>query len=132
MSDSAISVAKEFVRAINRQNVDTLAALMTTDHRFTDSLGNTVGGREAMRAGWAGYFGMVPDYSLAIEETFADGSVVVMLGMAQGTMSGQAGPAPGNRWQTPIAIRARIEDGLVAEWRVFADNEPIRALMRNS
>ena len=130
MTDSAVNVAKEFVRAINRQNVDALAALMTTDHRFTDSLGNTVEGRNAMRSGWAGYFGMVPDYSLAIEETYADGSVVVLLGMAQGTFTGKGAPAHENRWQTPIAIRARIEDGLVAEWRVFADNEPIRALMR--
>ena len=40
MSDSAVSVAMEFVRAINRQNVDALASLMTTDHRFIDSLGD--------------------------------------------------------------------------------------------
>jgi len=132
MSDSAISAAKEFVRAINRQNVDSLAELMTVDHRFTDSLGNTVEGRDAMRSGWAGYFGMVPDYSLAIEETYADGPVVVLLGMSKGTNSGKAGPAPENRWQTPIAIRARIDNGLVAEWRIFADNEPIRALMRKA
>jgi hypothetical protein len=38
-----------------------------------------------MRAGWAGYFRMVPDYSIAIEETHGDGNVVVMLGMARGT-----------------------------------------------
>jgi ketosteroid isomerase-like protein len=132
MSDPAISVAMEFVRAINRQNVDALAALMTADHRFTDSLGNTVEGWDRMRGGWAGYFGMVPDYSLAIEETYADGSVVVMLGIAQGTYCGPSGPSQENRWQTPIAIRARIEEGLVAEWRVYADNEPIRARMRKS
>ncbi|MGA9583930.1 MAG: hypothetical protein WBQ95_01315 [Terracidiphilus sp.] len=36
---------------------------------------------------------------------------------------------PENRWKTPIAIRALIEDGLVAEWRVYADNEPIRKVM---
>jgi hypothetical protein len=77
-----------------------------------------------------GYFGMDPDYSLAIEETYADGSMVVMLGMAHGTYSGKGGPVAENLWRTPIAVRARIEDGLVAEWRVFADNEPIRALMR--
>lgn len=130
MCDSAISVATDCVRAINRQNADALAALMTTDHRFTDSLGNTVQGREAIRLGWIAYFGMVPDYSLAIEETYAEGSVVVMLGIAQGTYSGKSGPLPENRWQTPIAVRVRIEDGLVAEWRIYADNEPIRALMR--
>ncbi len=130
MSDLAISVAMEFVRAINRQNVDALATLMTADHRFTDSLGSSGEGRDRMRASWVGYFGMVPDYSLAIKETYADGSVVVMLGIAQGTYSGKSGPSQENRWQTPIAIRARIEDGLVAEWRVYADNEPLRARMR--
>lgn len=106
MSDLAINVALEFVRAINRQNVDALAGLMSADHRFTDSLGNTVEGRDKMRAGWAGYFGMVPDYSLAIEETYADGPLVVMLGIAQGTYRGPLGATPENRWQTPIAVRA--------------------------
>ncbi len=130
MSDSAVSVAMEFVRAINRQNVSALAALMTTDHRFIDSLGNAVAGREAMRTGWAGYFGMVPDYALAIEENYADGPVVVLLGVAQGTYKGKAGLSPENRWQTPIAVRAQIEEELVAEWRIYADNEPIRTLMR--
>lgn len=132
MSDSAVSAAMEFVRAINRQNVDALAALMTPDHQFIDSLGNTVAGREAMRTGWAGYFGMVPDYALAIEENYADGPVVVLVGVAQGTYKGEAALSPQNRWQTPIAVRAQIEGGLVAEWRIYADNEPIRTLMRKS
>jgi ketosteroid isomerase-like protein len=132
MSDSATGVATEFVRAINRQSVDALAALMTPQHRFIDSLGNAVVGREAMRAGWTGYFGMVPDYSLAIEENYADGPVVVLIGIAQGTYKSTEGVTPENRWQTPIAVRVQIEGGLVAEWRVYADNEPIRALMRKS
>jgi ketosteroid isomerase-like protein len=132
MSDLAITVAMEFVRAINRQSVEALADLMTADHRFTDSLGSSGEGRDQIQASWVGYFKMVPDYSLAIEETYADGSVVVMLGVAQGTYCGKAGPSQENRWQSPIAIRARIEDGLVAEWRVYADNEPIRARMRKS
>jgi ketosteroid isomerase-like protein len=132
MSDLSISVAMEFVRAINRQNVDGLAALMTADHRFTDSLGNSGEGREHIRASWVGYFGMVPDYSLAIEENYSDGNVVVMLGVAQGTYVGKACASQENRWQTPIVIRARIEDSLVAEWRVYADNEPLRARMRKS
>jgi len=35
-----------------------------------------------------------------------------------------------NHWQTPAAVRALIEHDKVAEWTVFADNEPIRKLMR--
>lgn len=122
-------IAQAFVRAINRQDADALADLMSPGHRFIDSLGNIVEGREKMRAGWSGYFHMVPDYTLAIEETYADGPAVLMLGEAQGTFSRDGKVDPENRWHTPIAIRALIEDSLIAEWRVYADNEPIRRLM---
>jgi ketosteroid isomerase-like protein len=131
MNQSAIGAAREFVRAINRQDIDALASLMTPDHAFIDSLGNTVAGRDRMRSGWTGYFGMVPDYSISIEESYGDGDVVVLLGVAQGTYKSKDGLLQENRWHTPIAVRARVEDGLVAEWHVYADNEPLRALMRN-
>jgi limonene-1,2-epoxide hydrolase len=148
MSDAAeatIEVARQFVEAINRQDVNALAELMTPDHRFTDSLGNTARGRESMREGWKLYFQMVPDYRLQIDETYVNDSAVVMLGIAGGTYSHgfESVRATGmpivlpdgttkrtNTWQTPAAVRARIEDGKVAEWRIFADNEPIRKLMR--
>jgi hypothetical protein len=139
---SAESVAQAFLRAINRQDVDRLAELMSPAHRFIDSLGNIVEGREKMRGGWAAYFRMVPDYSVAIEEFYPGGAptdrsssveggdpVVVMIGMASGTLTRDGKLKPEDRWQTPIAIRASIDDGLVAEWRVYADNEPIRKLM---
>ena len=51
MSESTVAVAQAFVRAINRQNVEDLANLMTADHRFIDSLGNLVAGRDKMRVG---------------------------------------------------------------------------------
>ena len=143
--DTTLAVAHQFVEAINRQDVDALVSLMTADHRFTDSLGNTARGRESMREGWTLYFQMVPDYRLEIEETYVNDSGVVMLGIAGGTYShgfesvratGMPTILPDgtskvlNKWQTPAAVRARIEDGLVAEWSIFADNEPVRKLMR--
>jgi ketosteroid isomerase-like protein len=136
---TAETVAQAFIRAINRQDVDRLVELMSPAHRFVDSLGNVVEGRDKMREGWAGYFRMVPDYSIAIEEYYpADSSslvegdadpVVIMLGLASGTYTRDGKLRPENRWQTPVAIRALVEDGLVAEWRVYADNEPIRKVM---
>jgi hypothetical protein len=115
---------------------------MTSGHRFIDSLGNVVEGRERMRAGWAAYFTMVPDYSIAVEEVIPQardsdtqtgsdnsGGVVVILGVARGTYSPDGTLTPENQWKTPIAVRAQVKDGFVAEWRVYADNEPIRALM---
>jgi ketosteroid isomerase-like protein len=126
------ATAKAFVRAINRQDVNGLGALMSPIHRFVDSLGNQIEGRDAMRKGWTAYFAMVPDYTLAIEETYSLGPVVVMLGIAQGTYSKDGRLLPQNRWQTPIAVRAHIDDGQVAEWRVYADNDPIRKLMASA
>ncbi len=63
---------------------------------------------------------MVPDYAPAI---------VLLLGMTQGTHAQGGKLSPSNAWKTPIAIRAQVEGGLIAEWRVFADNEPLRKLV---
>jgi uncharacterized protein (TIGR02246 family) len=132
MGNSSEAVAQAFLRAINRKDVDQLVNLMAPDHRFVDSLGNVVAGCEKMRAGWAAYFKMVPDYSIAIEECFCDGPVVLLVGVAEGTYAPGGIIQPENRWKTPVALRAQVEDGLVAEWRVYADNEPIREQMRKS
>jgi ketosteroid isomerase-like protein len=128
-ANSPQSVTNAFLRALNRQDVDGMCSLMSSGHRFVDSLGSVVEGREKMRAGWAGYFKMVPDYTLAIEETCVNGPVVILLGVAQGTYTRTGKLVAENRWRTPIALRAFVEDGLIAEWRVYADNEPIRKLM---
>ncbi len=130
MSDSAEFIAHGFVRGINRQDAEELAGMMTENHRFIDSLGNAMEGRDAVRAAWMRYFRMVPDYTIAVEETFVDGPAVVMLGLAQGTFVPDGQMRAENRWETPAAFRALVEEGKVAEWRVYADNEPIRRLMR--
>ena len=155
MKNSTEDVARAFVAAINRGDLDGLAELMTPGCRFVDSLGNVVEGREAVRAGGVGYFRMVPDYSIDVEESYcgekpgnADPAappsllsgfaqdegpfVVVMLGMARGTFVPDGEPKAENRWETPVALRALIVDGKVAEWRVYADNEPMRRLMREA
>ncbi|MGO9777235.1 MAG: nuclear transport factor 2 family protein [Terracidiphilus sp.] len=129
MTNRTESVAVAFAEAISRQDVDALVELMTPEHRFIDSLGGITEGREVMRAGWAGYFRMVPDYTIDIEETYCAGPVVVMLGVARGAYTADGHLSADNRWQTPAALRAVIEDGKVAEWRVYADNEPMRRLV---
>jgi len=128
-ASSPVSVARAFVEAINRRNASGIAKLMTEDHVFIDSLGMRVTGRQQMEKGWEGYFGMVPDYGITVEETFCDGSVVVMIGTAQGTYSSEGVLPSENRWQTPAAWRAVVRGASVAEWRVYADNEPIRQIM---
>ncbi|MFH1110039.1 MAG: nuclear transport factor 2 family protein [Planctomycetota bacterium] len=121
-----------FIDCINRQDVDGLCRLMTADHLFVDGGGQEVRGREVMREGWRAYFGMVPDYRLTIADCVECGPVTAMFGRAGGTYSPDGRVLPHNRWETPAAWKAVVRDDLVAEWRVFADNEPIRRVMRTA
>jgi len=86
-------------------------------------------GRLALEQGWRAYFAMVPDYAIEPTGVFENGETVVQLGTARGTYAPEGELRSDLRWSTSAAFRARIDDGLVAEWQVFADNEPIRRLM---
>ncbi len=132
MWKSAENVALDFVRAINRHDVEGMLALMAPSHRFVDSMGQPMHGRENVRVAWVGYFHMVPDYSIAVSETISHGPLVVMLGLAKGTYTPDGWLKDENRWETPAAFRASIKGGKVEEWRVYADNEPMRQRMRMS
>jgi ketosteroid isomerase-like protein len=126
-------VAQQFVTAINAHDVDRLASLVTSDHRFIDSLGAAVEGRNAMREGWTFYFAMVPDYRLDISCSFvaeAGKAEAILVGVASGSYCSNGINRPDSSWSTPAAVRAVIRDGQVAEWQVYADNEPIREQMR--
>ena len=129
MSAHPRDVALGFVAQVNAHSVPGIVGLMTDAHRMVDSLGNVLQGQPALAEGWLQYFAMVPDYRLAIGEVVY-GPPVVLLGTASGTYAPDGSPRPANRWSTPVAIRVEIQDGRVAECRIFADNEPIRQRMR--
>jgi ketosteroid isomerase-like protein len=128
MSD--IDIAMQFVDAISRQDVDGIYELMSTDHIFIDGMGNTVRGRETMKTGWISYFKMVPDYKIEVEEVFGSGHIVVLLGKASGTYSLDGNLKTGNHWEVPAAWRAEVAGDKIRQWQVYADNEPIRQIIR--
>ncbi len=130
MSSNAIDVVLEFERAINSRDAASVAALLTANSVLVDSLGARVEGRQKLRAGWEGYYKMVPDYVISHEEIFAQGDTVAMFGTAQGTFSQDGTLKKENFWKCPAAWRAVVQDGKIAVWQVYADNEPIRAIMR--
>ena len=118
-----------FVERINAQDPDGLAELMSEDHTFIDALAYRVVGREAMRKGWIGYFSMVPDYWIECETVLSRGSTVAAFGRAGGTYVRDGVLKPENRWEVPAAWLAIARRGKIVEWRVYADNEPIRQIM---
>lgn len=129
-SADPISVVLQFEEAINSRNPDAVVSLMTDDSVFVDSLGNKIQGTAKLKAAWAGYFKMVPDYSVSHTDIFGDGNIVAVFGAAQGTFAGGTELSKENFWQTPAAWRAIVKEDKIAVWQVFADNEPIRAIMR--
>lgn len=121
---------ERFVKAINDIDNDACYALMAEDFRFIDSMGGVYDGRK--KTFWPEYWAIVPDYRIVVSDVFVSGNTVILLGEAGGTYT----PVPGgevlpeNYWTTPAAWRAVVVSGRIREWQVYADNEPIRALMR--
>jgi len=129
---TAIEAVLHFEQAINLHDPDAICSLMATKGEFIDSLGNRIAGMEKLRAAWEGYFKMVPDYSISHSEILADGNTVAVFGSAQGTFSKDGKTSKENFWSMPAAWRAVVNDGEIAVWQVYADNEPIRAIMRKN
>jgi uncharacterized protein (TIGR02246 family) len=129
---NAIDVISLFVAKINAHDVAGLCELMPEDHVFVDSLGNVIHGRETICAGWKGYFAWFPDYEISIAKVFHDGDEVALFGMARGTYCVDGNLLNENKWEIPAAWRAVVRDGLIAEWRVYADNSPVMQIMEAS
>jgi ketosteroid isomerase-like protein len=123
-----LEVAMDFIKRINSGDVNALCELMTEGHIFQDALGKRIIGRETMRQGWTMYFKLVADYQVHAVEFFQTGDRLAILGTASGRYTG-GGTANNNFWEVPAAWLAVVKDGLVAEWRVYADNQPLRKLM---
>jgi ketosteroid isomerase-like protein len=113
---------ERFVAAINARQPESLAALMSPDHLFVDSVGNRACGVATMLAGWRGYFTMCPDYWIRIDRALSGSDTVLAVGEAGGTVDGIP-------WSTPAAWQALIHGELVTEWRVFADNKPVYEIL---
>jgi ketosteroid isomerase-like protein len=127
---AATDIALEFVDRINSHDTASLANLMTEDFFFVDGLGQEVRGWRKMDLGWKGYFELFPDYSIQVDDVFTQGALVGLFGYAQGTFAVGGQLLKENRWKIPAAWKAMVREGLVAEWRVYADNEPVWKIMK--
>jgi hypothetical protein len=145
-----LEVAMEFIKRINAGDVNALCDLMTEGHIFQDALGKRFIGRETMRQGWTNYLKMVADYQVHADEFFQTHERIAIFGTASGRYVGPHGPGtkagngepvsanpagaesalgPNGFWEVPAAWLAAVQDGKIAEWRVYADNQPLRKLM---
>ncbi|MGA8104003.1 MAG: nuclear transport factor 2 family protein [Candidatus Acidiferrales bacterium] len=127
-----VEIVLQFLERINQRDVDKLAELMTEDHVFIDSLGHSVRGREKMRTGWQGYYAFCPDYWVSHEQILQNANTVAVFGSAGGTIAANGKLRPENKWRIEAAWLAVVENQLVKEWRVYADNKPVYDIMARS
>lgn len=108
-------VVVDFNEAINRADLAGLTSLMSDDHRFVDSAGSSVDGREACAAVWASFFEAFPGYRNVFDsvDITAEGRVLAT-GRSESAVEALSGPA---RWY------ATVRNGLVSELRVEDPNE---------
>jgi ketosteroid isomerase-like protein len=130
-TDRRVATVRSFVRCINHGDIGGLRNLMTDDHLFVDGLGTRTRGRNRMSHAWLQYFRMVPGYRIQVDAVVERGTTVVVLGTAEGGYIPAGQTAVARRWKVPAAWRAVVRRGGVAEWQVYADNEPLRQLVRD-
>jgi ketosteroid isomerase-like protein len=111
-SFDAKEVVLRFNGCINSRDLEGLTSLMSADHRFIDSEGELYQGKAAMRQAWRQFFESYPDYRNHFESVISRGDAVAIQGYSSCAEAELDGPA---LWQ------AKVERGLVKEWRVYLD-----------
>jgi ketosteroid isomerase-like protein len=106
------SVVLQFNECINNRDLQGLSDLMTEDHVFIDSNDDVHSGKELMIKGWRDFFNQFPDYRNHFAIVESRGDQVLVIGHSACSFKQLDGPA---LWT------AKVEDGLVAEWRVYLD-----------
>ena len=108
-----------FVKAINDHDVESLYNLMSESHKFIDSHGNEIYGRESMKDGWAGYFKWFPNYNIDVIDVFEKDNTIAAFGFANASYLGN----DNNYWRIPAAWKAKIENDKISLWQVYADTK---------
>lgn len=104
--------ALQFNEYINNHDIEGLSRLMTEDHTFIDRKGEVDKGKESMTKGWIEFFENFPYYKNTFNRVESRGNVVILFGYAYWSDKNKYDPAI---WT------ARIENDLVAEWRIYED-----------
>ncbi len=129
-TDYIQKIVKDFVNAINRGDVELISRMMSVNHRFIDGMGEVIQGSEHMKQSWTAYLKIMPDYHIEIREVYGSGRTIIILGETSGTYTTDGNMKPENFWKVPAAWRAVVLGDRIQEWQVFADNEPVRQIMK--
>nr|MBO1342227.1 nuclear transport factor 2 family protein [Enterococcus sp. 665A] len=111
-------IVDAFVQAINQQNIPRINDLMAENFQFIDTYGGCEN-KEAMEAGWPGYFQWFPDYQITIDDYLANDQFAVILGKASGSYLGN----PERYWEFPAAWKVVVNGQQIEVWQIFCDSK---------
>ena len=117
METKEIRIVQTFNNAINEGNVELLSSLMTEDHIFIDRKGEIDRGKESMTKGWIDFFNQFPEYKNYFNRVESRNNLVILIGYAKWSK---------NSSEDHAIWTAKIEDDLVAEWRIYENTEENR------
>lgn len=123
---------QEYIRAINRQDLETMSALMSEDHEFVDASGGHYSGRDEILKGWPDYYAMFPDYSIEVIDIFEQDDRVAVFGFASATYWNLKDATHNNYWRIPAAWKAIVRNNKIIYWQVFCDYSPIHEIIKRN
>jgi ketosteroid isomerase-like protein len=109
--------ALQFNEYINSQDIKGLSGLMTEDHTLIVREGDVVKGKESNTKGWIDFFNQFPDYKNVFNRVESRDNLVIIIGYAKWSKEST---------DDHVIWTAKIEDDLVAEWRIYEDTEENR------
>jgi limonene-1,2-epoxide hydrolase len=117
---SPSSAVLKFVEFINEANLEGIASLTAEEYTFTDVAGDVYifRGAEAIKASWDEYLSAYPNYKIHVHRVLAGGNGVAIIGRTTGSHV-----APEIEEKETVLWTAEVRDGLVAEWRIYSDQE---------
>ena len=116
------STLKRWVDAVNSQNLDTLASLMTPRYSFFVEGETPTQGVQRNRAAWHGYFTSFPDYRIHIDEAFGRPDAWYLVGHTQGSHV----PAEQEAVPSSVIWRAVLEGDQLSEWSIYPASDDNR------
>jgi steroid delta-isomerase-like uncharacterized protein len=122
----AIAVVKEWASLLDAGDLDGSGRLVADDIVWANPVA-VVHGRDELRAVLGAFWAAIPDFRHDIADSVSSGELVAIRGTASGTHTGPLVgpmgeiPASGASISFPFAAWARVENGLIREFRGYWD-----------
>lgn len=126
----SVNIVKEYIKRINEHDLKGMLEITNDDASFVDSMGINTTGKFNMRSAWDVLLTFFPDYTVQVKDIISKNGMVAVFGKAKGTLATDGKILDENKFEIPASWTAVVKDGKIEKWRVYADNEPVRKLIK--